>query len=202
MMRCKEVKELLEAYVENELSRDQKKAVETHISGCESCKKELATTQSIPRLISSLSTPPVPEDIIPNVVERMHGEPTDQHRWLRMFSVFLSRKWQLATVGLVLLVVVIFGISYYGMNMEPHVNQAEVASAVDDVKLALGIVRAATQDVQITTLTAGAKAYSATKSKSENTMRTLTDAQVEVFDKLKRNLAVLAQLQSKEVQKQ
>ena len=45
-MRCEEVKELLEAYVESELDESQLKAVQAHISSCESCKQELALTQA------------------------------------------------------------------------------------------------------------------------------------------------------------
>ena len=61
-MRCEKVKESLEAYVEGELVESEREALENHISHCESCKQELALTQSIPHLIGSLPTPPVPED--------------------------------------------------------------------------------------------------------------------------------------------
>ena len=188
-MRCEKVKESLEAYVEGELGKSEREALETHISRCESCKQELALTQSIPRLISSLPTPPVPEDIIPDTLRRMHEKSATKRRWLRAFGITSSRKWQFAVVGSLLMAVLIFGISYQMINRNSGITEADVASAAQDIKLALGIVQTATQDIQLTVLAAGAEAYSEARSKSRDTVQTLFNVQVEAFDTLKRNLA-------------
>ena len=109
MMHCEEVKELLEVYLEGELDESEQSAVEAHISNCESCKQELALTRSIPRLVSSLSAPPAPEDIIPDTLRRLHDEkPGFLKRWMRVFGVPLSRKWQFVAVSLFLLAVSLF----------------------------------------------------------------------------------------------
>lgn len=198
-MRCEEVKELLEAYVESELDESQLKAVQAHISSCESCKQELALTQAIPRLVSSLQTPPVPEDIIPNALRIINETPTTQWEWLRSFGAFLSGKWRFAAIACSLIIISLFSISYYREYRQPKITDAEVELAVKDLKLALGLVGTATQDVQTTAMTAGSRALNATKSKSKSTMRTLSGAQSEVSDKLRFGLAVLAQLQKGEV---
>ena len=187
-MRCEKVKESLEAYVEGELGKSEREALETHISNCESCKQELALTQSIPRLISSLPTPPVPEDIIPETLRRLHEKPATRRRWLRAFGIVSSRKWQFAVVGSLLMAVLIFGISYQVINRNSGITEAEIASAAQDIKLALGIVQTATQDIQLTTLKVGAEAYSEARSKSRDAVQTLFNVQVEAFDTLKRNL--------------
>lgn len=189
MMRCEEVIELLEAYVEGELDESEQEIVETHISGCELCKQELALTQSIPSLVGSLQTPSVPEDIVPNTLERLQKTPTARRWWLRSWGAFLSRKWQLTGVVCALLIISLLSIGYHRMNREPKITDAEVAAAAADLKLALGIVGTATQDVEYTALTAGAKALSATRSKSKDTMQTLSRTQSEVSEKLR--LAVL-----------
>jgi len=193
-MRCETVKELLEAYIEGELDESKQKAVEAHISSCESCKQELALTRSIPRLVSSLPTPPVPEDIIPNTLKQIREAPTARWQWLRSFGVFLSRRWQLTAVGTLVLAALLFGISYQRMHSGSEMTEAEVAAAAEDIKLALGIVSAATQDVQLVALTEGARALDLTRSKSRDTMRTLSRTQSQVLETLRRNLAVLAQL--------
>jgi anti-sigma factor RsiW len=195
MMRCGTVKELLEAYIEGELDESKQKAVEAHISSCESCKQELALTRSIPRLVSSLAfNPPVPEDIIPNTLKQIREAPTARWQWLRSFGAFLSRRWQLTAIGALVLAALLFGISYQRMHSGSEMTEAEVAAAAEDIKLALGIVSAATQDVQLVALTEGARALDLTRSKSRDTMRTLSRTQSQVLETLRRNLAVLAQL--------
>jgi hypothetical protein len=42
-MKCDEVKILLSALLDNELSPEQKKAVADHLSGCEDCRREYAS---------------------------------------------------------------------------------------------------------------------------------------------------------------
>lgn len=195
MMRCETVKELLEAYVEEELSKSRQEEVEAHIASCKLCKHELALTRSIPRLVNSLaSNTAVPEDIIPNTLERLHKSPTTRWRWLGSFGAFLSRRWPLAVAASLLLAILLFGISYQRMNREADIAAEEVAAAAAEIELALGIVSAATQDVQLVALAEGARALDLTKSKSKDTMRTLSRTQSQVFETLRRNLAVLAQL--------
>ena len=87
------------------------------------------------------------------------------------------------------------------INRDSGITEAEVASATQDIKLALGIVKTATQDIQLTALRVGAEAYVEVESKSRDTIQTLFNVQVEAYDTLKRSLAFLGQLQSKEVRK-
>jgi len=54
-MRCKKLMNLLEAYVEGELSISQKMEVDIHLARCKSCRKELAIAQRIPHLVRSIS---------------------------------------------------------------------------------------------------------------------------------------------------
>lgn len=190
-MRCEKVKESLEAYVEGELGKSEREALETHISNCELCKRELALTQSIPRLISSLPTPSVPEDIIPDTLKRLHEKSATKRRWLRAFDVISSRKWQFAVVGSLLIAVLILGISYQMIDRDSGITEVEIASAAQDIKLALGIVETATQDIQLTVLAAGAEAYN---EATRDTIQTLSNVQVEAYDTLKRNLAFWNQL--------
>jgi anti-sigma factor RsiW len=198
-MRCEDVKELLEVYVEGELSQPEQKEVEAHISSCESCKQELVLTRSIPILVGSLATPPVPEDIIPNTLKRIREVPMPRRSWVPAFGASISRKWQLAAVASLVLAVTLFGIGYQRMDREPGITEAEVASAAEEIKLALGIVGAAAQDVQLAALTEGARVLCITKSKSKDAVQTLSKTQSEVFDKLQRSLPASIQLQFKEV---
>ena len=193
-MRCEAVKDLLEAYVEGELDRSELRSVEAHISGCELCKKELALTQSIPRLVKSLSTPPVPEDIISNTLERLNETSAARWQWLREYRAFLSGKWKFAAVASLLLAVVLFGIGYQRIGRRPRISEKEVASAMEELKLALGIVSVATRGTQFSLLSEGAQILDATKTESSNAIQSISHTQMEISEKLWSNLADLAQL--------
>lgn len=181
-MRCDAVKELLEEYVEGELDKARRKKIAEHIAGCESCKKELTITQSIPRLIGSLSTPPVPQSIIPNTLKSLH-KPSGLRWW----------KWQFAAVAVALLVAVL-GIGYQRINRKPEISEVEVASAMEDLKFALGIVGAATHRAQTTVLAEGIELLDATKNGSDSAAQAISNTKNRVSEKLWRSLADLVQL--------
>ena len=44
-MKCKHIEKLLSPYVEEELSRDDKRAVEKHVNACESCSLLLSSLE-------------------------------------------------------------------------------------------------------------------------------------------------------------
>ena len=52
---CYEVKELIEAYYDNELSTDESRLVKEHIEGCEICAQELANLKNLGNLIKNSS---------------------------------------------------------------------------------------------------------------------------------------------------
>ena len=120
-MKCETVQKQLEAYIEGELSESRKKAVEAHISACESCRKELALAQSIPRLVGSLMTPPTPEEIIPDTLEQLHETSNGRWGWLESL---LSGRWQYAAAACLLVAVVLLGIGHQRMNREPQITEA------------------------------------------------------------------------------
>ena len=189
-MRCEAIKELLEEYIEGELSESKQRAVENHISACESCKKELALTRSIPHLVNSLSTPPVPEDIIPNTLKSLNEASSARWQWLAS----LSGKWKLVAVASFMIVIALLGIGYQRIGKEPEISQAEVAKAMGELELALGIVNAAAQGTQFTILSEGAQILDATKSGSSSAIQSISHTQLEISERLWRKLVDLAQL--------
>ena len=193
-MRCEAVKDLLEAYVEGELDGSELRSVESHISGCELCKKELALTRSMPRLVKSLSTPPVPEDIILNTLERLNETSAARQQWLREFMAFLSGKWKFAAVASLLLSAVLLGIGYQWIGRGPRISEKEVASAMEELELALGIVSVATRGTQFSLLSEGAQILDATKTGPSNAIQSISHIQIEISEELWSNLADLAQL--------
>jgi anti-sigma factor RsiW len=199
-MRCEMVKELLEAYIEGELDKNQQEEIKVHLADCKSCRQELTLTESIPRLVGFLPAPPVPEDIISDTLKQIHGMRSGWRGQVRAFGAFLSGRWRIVAVVCALLVVFLMGITYQRINNGPKISPAEVASAADDLRFALGIVGAATHNVQTATLTTGVSALSTARNTSEDAVRAVARKQLEVSDKLWRNLSILAQIQFQEVE--
>ncbi|HEY3375255.1 MAG TPA: zf-HC2 domain-containing protein [Candidatus Aquicultor sp.] len=62
-MNCNEVKKLLSAYIDNELSGGESREVETHLAACTSCRHELATLKAAVSLVQGLDELDVPTDV-------------------------------------------------------------------------------------------------------------------------------------------
>jgi anti-sigma factor RsiW len=62
-MDCSEVKELLSAYYDGELSSDKWRGVETHLERCEDCRQVLAAFQSLSVLAQGLAEPEPPAQL-------------------------------------------------------------------------------------------------------------------------------------------
>ena len=98
------------------------------------------------------------------------------------------------TIETDIIAVSLFSINYYERQDQPEITQSEIASAAEELKLALGLIRSATKNVQTVAFEESSRALDTTKSRSKDTMQTISRAQLEVYDGIKRNLAVLTRL--------
>lgn len=198
LMRCKTVKKLLEAYTEGELDKSRQEAVEFHISTCQSCRQELEITWNVPRLVGFLSTPPVPDSIIPDTLRCLQENHGDRQKWIRSPGAIILRRWLIVAAASLLLVFTMFSIEYYKVHKKPEISAEEVESAAEEIRLAMGIVAVGTRHIQRTVLIEGVRTLNAAKSVSEDTIQAVSNARLEVFEKLQDSLAILGQLNLKE----
>ncbi len=83
-MNCKDLKELLSAYVDDELSRTQREFVEEHLAVCADCKVTLEGYRAVnQKLISLREVPAMPDrkGAIMSKIKDMSNRPV--RRWLR-----------------------------------------------------------------------------------------------------------------------
>ncbi len=71
-MNCKKAQRLMSAYVDNMLSESEKNSFELHISGCESCKKELELIKETAALSAGLKFA-APENFTKEVCEKINS---------------------------------------------------------------------------------------------------------------------------------
>ncbi|MBD3246067.1 MAG: hypothetical protein GF333_03555 [Candidatus Omnitrophica bacterium] len=106
-MDCEHIKELLSAYLDGELSVDQRQRVEEHLFACAGCRQELDELKSVSGLLRSMGDDRAPADFRDRVRARMK----DRSR-LDRFLRSLTRNPQvkipvgLAVAGLIALAVV------------------------------------------------------------------------------------------------
>jgi len=242
-MHCELVMELLEEYIEGELDESRQVMIEIHLADCESCRQELALSQSIPHLVNSLPTPPVPESIIPNTLMRLRKSTSIHWQWMRHL------RWRFVVAVSLLIVAFLFGgISYQRLSnrvqYEPvsvssannnlpviksklpanksikllsknqqksdlpnqrkfasHpkkkkqvMTEKEIASTVEGLKLAFGIVETATESIHFVILTEGTRVMNVTKSKYLDTMQAVSRYQSEFLVKLQRDLNIFGEV--------
>jgi len=242
-MQCKLAIEILEEYIEGELDESTKAMIEIHLADCESCRQELALSQSIPHLVNSLPTPSVPESIIPNTLMQLRKSTSIHWQWMRHL------RWRFAVAVSLLIVAFLFGgISYQRLsNRQQHepvsissadnnlsvikskpplnkpvklltknqqksdlrnqrkfvshpkkkkqdMTEKEIASTVEGLKLAFGIVETATESIHFVILTEGTRVMNVTKSKYLDTMQAVSRYQSEFLVKLQRDLNIFGEV--------
>lgn len=70
-MKCKEVKKLLSAYLDDELSLNKRQLVEKHLKVCSDCAREFASFRSVDRLTTSLIPEEPPEEYWEEYADRI-----------------------------------------------------------------------------------------------------------------------------------
>ena len=87
-LECSEVRDLIHAYVDGELSPDEREAVASHLGGCEACSRELASLERLRRLIAAAGTYPPPSDLADRVRgaigPAVDAEEPSRRRWLAL----------------------------------------------------------------------------------------------------------------------
>lgn len=108
-MECNEIREMLSAYVDDELSETQRELVETHVARCSFCEAALQSHAEMREQIGSLKeTPPMRslrEAIMANVSGRSEGSP-NPFKPVRWRQILLRPAWKpIAMVSLAVIII-------------------------------------------------------------------------------------------------
>lgn len=84
-MQCRDLKELLSAYADGELSRTQKEFVEEHLAGCADCRATLEGYRAVNQKLTTLRKTPTMSDIKGSTMSSIKGKRMRKpiQRWLR-----------------------------------------------------------------------------------------------------------------------
>ena len=151
-MKCSDIKELLSAYANDELSRTQKEFIEEHLANCLDCRATLADYRVVRQQLTSLTeqTIPVEPNSIEDTIEKIQKirlprktlNNTFSHFGEKKVLTFWSRimpKTRLAWL-LIPLILLLFGGAVYGAitvvkglfaQYAPHIEKAGLAQELD-----------------------------------------------------------------------
>ncbi|MDD5702775.1 MAG: zf-HC2 domain-containing protein [Dehalococcoidales bacterium] len=84
-MKCRDLKALLSAYADDELSRTQKEFIEEHLAGCADCRATLENYRDVNRKVGSLREIPAKADLRGATMSKIKGEHDMKpvRKWLR-----------------------------------------------------------------------------------------------------------------------
>ncbi|MBN1643240.1 MAG: zf-HC2 domain-containing protein [Dehalococcoidales bacterium] len=125
-MKCKEMRELLSAYADDELSPQQRELVEKHLGGCSDCRKRLKGDEWVQKQLSSLQEAPLMSNFTRSTISKIQesGEKKNTRT---------VRRRLLVAVPLVTIVAVVAALYPTVLSLNPEEVIAKAYAATEAV---------------------------------------------------------------------
>ena len=131
-MDCSEVKQLLSAYYDDELSSEKRASVDEHLSGCNDCTRELESFRNLSAMADRLSHPEAPIQIWSQLSERLSAERKAESQQLNRWSWIKWTGTRAAPVGVAVAVAILIAVVWFGSRPpKAHNGDAEFAAVFD-----------------------------------------------------------------------
>lgn len=89
-MNCKEILSRLHAYIDGELSKEVRRAMDEHLSACPTCQREVERLRQLGDSLDNLSVPPPPNEF----VARIMAEAEKRIQSDKRKNLFFPWEWQ------------------------------------------------------------------------------------------------------------
>jgi len=129
-MKCKDLRELLSAYVDGELGHTEMALVEAHLVECDECQRVLEDYRNISKQISSLRAIPIETDIVAKTMAKVKA--TRTRRWQ-------PTAWQMVGASVVLIALIvglIVSIPLMGGKMDFALAAEKIVRSSEEFKTA------------------------------------------------------------------
>jgi hypothetical protein len=115
-MNCKEIKKLLNPYIDKTLDADMSKQIDEHLKSCLYCNKEYQSLKEVIASLNSLSTQPAPADFTQNLMTKIFQEEIQiQTSWIDHLKKQISiprLSFRLAGIAAVAVLIVFFAFTF------------------------------------------------------------------------------------------
>lgn len=138
-MRCTQVQDSLEAFIEDDLSESERKAVEDHLRRCSTCRRQWEEAREIREALRTMPTKSCPPHVVREVMERTRRGPS---RRRSLLDPLFRPVWR-PVVGLALtvtLVLILRPLSDFRPSEQPIYSEREIQETLGDVKWTLAYV--------------------------------------------------------------
>ena len=126
---CREVQDILEIYLANELDAKQHAAIEAHIAVCPKCQNEVSFAAAISEALQALPRPDPPPKIFDEVSAYVRAHPDNTKNWTRwIFQLFALSDNLTALLVRVGALVCLVGIVLFGIYQHQHHTRIMQAS--------------------------------------------------------------------------
>lgn len=98
-MDCQVCSESLTAFIDDELSAQEKEALETHLIQCRPCRQKHDSLLDSYQLVNQLSYLEVDPALWAQIYSKITHLPTDQPSWFSPFQSFVRIRWIPVTAG-------------------------------------------------------------------------------------------------------
>ena len=130
-MNCKEIKKMLNPYIEKALDADISRQIEEHLKSCPSCNKEYQNLKKIIASLNSLSPQPAPADFTQSLMTKISQEEIQiQTSWIDHLKKRISiprLSFRLAGLTAAAALIVFFAFTFiFNTPNAPAICSAEV----------------------------------------------------------------------------
>ena len=138
-MKCRQIQDRLEAFVENDLSEAERKAVEDHLRGCADCHKQWMQAKEVLEALQALPLKECPAHIVREVLKRTRTEPSVMGDLRSFLSPLFRPVWR-PVVGLALIVallLILLPLSNLRTPEPPIYSEQEIRKAQEEIRWTL-----------------------------------------------------------------
>ena len=146
-MTCYEVEQLLDEYIDGQLSKTVIKQIRAHLRQCQDCAKKYEAYEQMHQDVSQLGLIRCPENVVTSVYQALELEGNGKKRalifdWLS--DLLSSPAFALRFAGAVIVIVLLITVIYLKFSNRPQVSvqytNEEVEQAKNQVKLTLAYI--------------------------------------------------------------
>lgn len=127
-MDCQQVKDLLSAYYDQELSPEVKAEVAQHLAGCDECAAELADFGELSAMAQNLSHPVPPEHIWDGLQSLLHTRPNGEATIQQPRGWLIWMRRPAARFAFAAAALVLIAIGWFGYTMSNHHDEHQMAA--------------------------------------------------------------------------
>ena len=141
-MKCRQIQDRLEAFVENDLSEAEQRAIEDHLQVCPDCHKQWMQATKVLKTLQALPLIECPAHVVREALKRTRTEPSVMGDLRSFLSPLFRPVWRpvIWLALIVALLLILFPFSDLRTPEPPIYSEQEIRKAQEEIRWALAYV--------------------------------------------------------------